>query len=401
MINYETTEDVTSNDYIVAMKKAEDIAATDKSRVDYTVGSSHIHMFMSTPSCLLNSSKYKFMIHPPSRYIDVSRKIYFYTKKLTNLYNSKLDDESVKSDANWIREFLESIMQQQTIYYGNNLVYAPLTYSDYNNDLISKFRVYWDIRSKRKYLTYLNKFILKQISLEPREGFIKVMAEEGVFAGVPKEDVGTGLIFPIAMSGRVMAPVLSNFIIDLTIYPHVFLKLALEQKIIIKKYGNEITLSALNEMVYLDACISESIRLGTMSGLPRLVEKDMYLPNGAKLKASSSIKFGRFTHNRSESYFSHNPHDYIPERHFKTHTKLSDHSVYSTQWGFGQQMCPGVNYSCINMKLISSILIRKYNISKGPEQNERRHQGYELGHWLFHVNSSVYFEPHNILNYSE
>ncbi|PVV05409.1 hypothetical protein BB560_000071 [Smittium megazygosporum] len=63
MINYETARDVTSKDYISAMKKADDVAAVKNSFVNYTVGSSYTDMFMSVPGCLFNSRKFRMMVN--------------------------------------------------------------------------------------------------------------------------------------------------------------------------------------------------------------------------------------------------------------------------------------------------------------------------------------------------
>ncbi|PVV01896.1 hypothetical protein BB560_003667 [Smittium megazygosporum] len=58
---------------------------------------------------------------------------------------------------------------------------------------------------------------------------------------------------------------ITNFLIDVSLNPHVLKKLELEQKKIMAKYGKKLTVRRLDEMVYLDAALSETLRLGTNS----------------------------------------------------------------------------------------------------------------------------------------
>ncbi|PVV02017.1 hypothetical protein BB560_003541, partial [Smittium megazygosporum] len=344
MINYETTQNVTSKEYIDAMNKADDIASINNSMVNYIVGSSYVSQFMSAPTSLLNYTKFRLMNYPPSKCVSESMKDNFYAKKLLNMFDLKTDSQAIKRGAKWTRRYLESISKQETTYFEktiydfcgkrglndekllkavSKMISTPVTYTDYKNSLFGRLNLYWDSKSQKKYYEYQNLYVLNELKYLHTEGLIKVIAEEGIFDGIPKQDVGRGFLGTIIISGRLLAPALSNFILDLTLNQKVFYKLAFEQKKIIEKYENDITLEALDEMVYLDACILESMRLGSMSGIPRFVEKDMYLPNGVKIKEKSFVKFGRFTHNRSEKYFLQHPHYFIPERHLKTNTKLS------------------------------------------------------------------------------
>ncbi|PVU87857.1 hypothetical protein BB560_006423, partial [Smittium megazygosporum] len=78
----------------------------------------------------------------------------------------------------------------------------------------------------------------------------------------------------------------------------------------------------LDEMVYLDAALSETLRLGTNSMAMKEVVCDVVLPNGVFVSRGSLIKYNSMTNNRSSKVFRKYPHHYIPERHFQLGTKL-------------------------------------------------------------------------------
>ncbi|PVU99821.1 hypothetical protein BB559_000380 [Furculomyces boomerangus] len=193
---------------------------------------------------------------------------------------------------------------------------------------------------------------------------------------------------------------LANVIVDISLNPEMYSKLAQEQILLIKKYGNTINLMNLEEMEYLDAVIKESLRLsGTTKSHLKKTEVSYLLSNGYTIPKGSYVGFNLFAHNRNEQYFGENPSSYIPERHINSGTRLLDVSPDNFIWGVGKRMCPAREYAVAQMKLVVAILIRGFQVSQNDNVFLKHHQGYEESYNLFPRNPKVFFQPHNIMNF--
>ncbi|PVV00329.1 hypothetical protein BB560_005295, partial [Smittium megazygosporum] len=127
----------------------------------------------------------------------------------------------------------------------------------------------------------------------------------------------------------------SSFLIDISLCPRVFKKLANEQRRIMDNHGKIISTEHLDKMAYLDAAIVESFRLSNSQTFMKQASCDIFLPNGVLLHKGSFVKFNCVTYDRSPELFKDYPHDFIPERHFKLGTKLDVTSKTNLIWGFG------------------------------------------------------------------
>ncbi|PVV03438.1 hypothetical protein BB560_002078 [Smittium megazygosporum] len=153
---------------------------------------------------------------------------------------------------------------------------------------------------------------------------------------------------------------ISNFLVDISLDPRVFKKLENEQRSIVAKYGDSISIRLLDKMVYLDAAIVESIRLSSNIFGMRETQCDIFTPNGV----------------------------FIPKGSFAvSNTNLS--------WGLGRE-CPYKDYCAKVMKMFAAIIIRGYEVSQGERTRDITHDGYFFDVVVRHVKTSLYLKKRNI-----
>ncbi|PVU86310.1 hypothetical protein BB561_006746 [Smittium simulii] len=175
--------------------------------------------------------------------------------------------------------------------------------------------------------------------------------------------------------------------------------LAIEQVGIIKKYGFKINEAQLDDMIYLDASLKESIRLTQRTVCERKVENDYVFSNGSVIKKGSIVKFDLFSHSRDKRIHGIDPHSFVPERNLLNKTKLSDVSLSSFTWSVGEHKCPAIGYSITQLKIVAAIFIRYFQIGQASNLNAE-HKGYKMLNTIRHVNAELYLKPHNILEYN-
>ncbi|PVV02730.1 hypothetical protein BB560_002808 [Smittium megazygosporum] len=188
----------------------------------------------------------------------------------------------------------------------------------------------------------------------------------------------------------------SNFLVDISLSKQIFQKLENEQRMIMERHARMITIEQLDEMVYLDAALTESLRLGNNKMSIKEALCDIFLPNGVFIPKKSLVQFNTISHNRSASTFNGHPHEFIPERHPELGTKLDVTSKTNLVWGLGSSECPYRRYCAIVMKLFAATLIRSYKISQGNTNQDTTHEGYFLDYFVQHAKSSLYLKMRKI-----
>ncbi|OLY81652.1 hypothetical protein AYI68_g4236 [Smittium mucronatum] len=81
------------------------------------------------------------------------------------------------------------------------------------------------------------------------------------------KSVAFGFLSVFRTASLISSSRLTNIIMDISTQPEVFKKLLYEQREIVLKYGSNLSLSAIDNMHYLDAVILESLRLSNPAGL--------------------------------------------------------------------------------------------------------------------------------------
>ncbi|KAL1123529.1 hypothetical protein AAG570_002606 [Ranatra chinensis] len=103
-----------------------------------------------------------------------------------------------------------------------------------------------------------------------------------------------------------------------------------------KKYGGEITYAALKDMVYLEACLSESLRMyPPIFGMVRKCNKDYILEDGLVVEKGTGVFVPISSIQMDQAYFP-DPERYMPERFLEENGT----NVY-LPFGAGPRICIG------------------------------------------------------------
>jgi len=131
--------------------------------------------------------------------------------------------------------------------------------------------------------------------------------------------------------------------------------------------GSTITYQTLSEMKFLEASLKETLRLEFTLASYRYIEEDLELHDGYLLPAGSHFILTGAAVNFDESIFPHshkwNPKRWLALDEFDRGLKSSDSRRRDAFiWGSGKIFCPGRQHALIGMKLISSLILRNFNI---------------------------------------
>ncbi|KAI9598648.1 cytochrome P450 [Syncephalis fuscata] len=183
----------------------------------------------------------------------------------------------------------------------------------------------------------------------------------------PSHDVGRRMLQVGFASMLATANFSTHFLFDIAGYPHIQAMLQNEQDDIIKRFGSEITMDAIKEMHYLDACVRETLRLnGDPTNSFRLAMSDVTLKNGLFIPKDRLCSIhGYSVHSNDETYGSES-RKYNPAHHFKSDTGTSSlKSTFTSKsfvvFGTGSHTCPGRFLATLEMKLLAIYALRNYN----------------------------------------
>src|SRR5581483_1566637 len=123
-----------------------------------------------------------------------------------------------------------------------------------------------------------------------------------------------------------------------------------------------------NHMPYLDACISESLRLLPPAlNLERQVKEDYLIPNSDPpivLPKGGLIEVSVFGIHHSEEYYP-NASQFNPDR-FLPENKHLLHPYTFLPFGDGLRNCIGMRFALFEVKLCMTQFLSKYKLVKGP-----------------------------------
>ncbi|PVV01037.1 hypothetical protein BB560_004560 [Smittium megazygosporum] len=372
MKNYELSTDNNLLEYIEDFEKAGYVSTFIGSKTDFILGKPHHKLFCSLPENAFSKSKLTKKVfrkfwspkkHIEYRKLDYIIRYYVYINNVFDYINQILIDIAVRQcygeSAAKDPYFLDSIFSlfESEVSFGEKAILSLLKFSVFNRKSKSD-------RARDFLRDFVLKGRLKKMSkktIGDNYSLVNIILKNQVKINISDDIFYTALPDYLILFVTLLGDKLPNFLIDISLDPTVFKKLEIEQKKIMAKYGKRITISCLNEMVYLDAAILESIRLGITM---KESQCDFFLPNGVFVPKGSFVKFNNITHNRTSPAFKMQPHNYIPERHFKIGTKLGVISENNLMWGLGKG-CPYRKYCEYFLKLFASTLIRNYKISQG------------------------------------
>ncbi|CAN9258072.1 unnamed protein product [Alternaria alternata] len=138
---------------------------------------------------------------------------------------------------------------------------------------------------------------------------------------------------------------------------------------------SDITLQKLEELVYLDACIKEALRIfpPVSSNLPRAVPAKGAQIGPHILPGGSLVSVAPWAAVRSESNF-HLPNEFHPERWLRNHPEQgwdpafeNDKLSASTPFGAGPKQCMGQSLSYYEIRLIVAHLLWAFDFELETE----------------------------------
>uniref|UniRef100_K3WMR2 Cytochrome P450 n=1 Tax=Globisporangium ultimum (strain ATCC 200006 / CBS 805.95 / DAOM BR144) TaxID=431595 RepID=K3WMR2_GLOUD len=133
----------------------------------------------------------------------------------------------------------------------------------------------------------------------------------------------------------------------------------------------EISMEQSKELVYLEACLKESLRLHpTLPFGTKHVKHDVVLSDGTFIKANTTVGLAFYGMARLERVWGPNAESFNPDRWIDPDTgKLISVSSYKfTSFSAGPRMCLGMNLAMLEMKLVVSGLLSKFDVELVPGQ---------------------------------
>ncbi|CAH1392591.1 unnamed protein product [Nezara viridula] len=122
-----------------------------------------------------------------------------------------------------------------------------------------------------------------------------------------------------------------------------------------------IDMKKLDQMVYLKACIKETLRMyPVVIGNGRCLKKDTVVC-GYTIPKGTQIVFQHHAISNSEEYFD-DPNVYKPERWLKKQKKKQYHPFATLPFGYGKRMCLGKRFADLELQCLIAKIIETYKV---------------------------------------
>ncbi|EDU47343.1 CypX Cytochrome P450 [Pyrenophora tritici-repentis] len=181
----------------------------------------------------------------------------------------------------------------------------------------------------------------------------------------------------VTAGSETISTLLVTFIYNLCTHRNVYHRLATTIRTTFAD-PSEITLQKLEDLVYLDACIKEALRIfpPVSSNLPRAVPAKGAQIGPHTLPGGSLVSVAPWAAVRSARNF-HLSNEYHPERWLRNHTEQgwdpafeNDHLSASTPFGAGPKQCMGQSLSYYEIRLIVAHLLWVFDFELETEGAE-------------------------------
>lgn len=148
-------------------------------------------------------------------------------------------------------------------------------------------------------------------------------------------------------------------------HPQVEKRILSEIKEIREKLAPQETFSAqeLNEMVYLQAALTESLRLypSVPVEIKQALEDDT-LPDGTRVKKGARVFFSIFSMGRIESIWGKDWEEFKPERWIKEGRIVSGDQFKYVVFNAGPRLCVGKKFAYTQMKMVAAAVLMRYKV---------------------------------------
>ena len=187
---------------------------------------------------------------------------------------------------------------------------------------------------------------------------------DGSQNGLSDDDVIENALILLVAGTETTASTLTSAIYFLGLHSRTWKKLAEEQEDNISKHGtgsSHFSKDFLDDCVYLDAVIKETMRLVPISGVNLRRSEDTIILDGKQVPKGTSVFCNiRLTHELDPSIQSSSPMDpltsFVPERWLDVETMPTDDFI---PFGTGPRRCLGASLAMAEMRVFLSIFSRR------------------------------------------
>nr|QWK52390.1 cytochrome P450 86C4 [Isatis tinctoria] len=130
-----------------------------------------------------------------------------------------------------------------------------------------------------------------------------------------------------------------------------------------KSESSLFTVRELNKMVYLQAAISETLRLypPIPMEMKQAIEDDVF-PDGTFIRKGSRVYFSIYAMGRMESIWGKDCETFRPERWIQAGKFVSDDQFKYVVFNAGPRLCIGKTFAYLQMKMIAASVLSRYSI---------------------------------------
>ncbi|CAH2037984.1 unnamed protein product [Thlaspi arvense] len=130
-----------------------------------------------------------------------------------------------------------------------------------------------------------------------------------------------------------------------------------------KTDGSLFTVRELNSMVYLQAALSETLRLypPIPMEMKQAIEDDVF-PDGTFIRKGSRVYFSIYAMGRMESIWGKDSEMFRPERWIQAGRFVSEGQFKYVVFNAGPRLCIGKTFAYLQMKMIAASVLLRYSI---------------------------------------
>ncbi|XP_008222001.2 PREDICTED: cytochrome P450 86B1-like [Prunus mume] len=123
------------------------------------------------------------------------------------------------------------------------------------------------------------------------------------------------------------------------------------------------TVEELKNMVYLQAALSESLRLypAVPIDIKEVVEDDVF-PDGTVVKKGGGVLYSMFSMARIESIWGQDCLEFRPERWIKDGVFVSENQFKYPVFNGGPRLCVGKKFAYMQMKMVAAAILLRYEV---------------------------------------
>ncbi|KAI1434436.1 putative cytochrome P450 monooxygenase [Xylaria sp. CBS 124048] len=231
-----------------------------------------------------------------------------------------------------------------------------------------KWPILWLSRSgilaATKHLDIVARKVKQRMESADRPDFLQGLISNMKELGLTYEKVVNNADILVFAGSETTATLLTGATFFLTTNPEVLKKLEQEVRSAFKS-ENEITLTSVNSLSYMLACLNESLRCypPVASGLPRQVPKGRgVFIDGHHVPEDTVVSVYQWAINHDEHFWT-DPMDFIPDRWLGDAKYKNDRLDAMQSFSVGPRNCLGRNLAYAEMRLILAKIIYNFDMS--------------------------------------